>query len=101
MDKQMLVLLKNKKLFCHICGLIILSESDFTADHYPTPKSKGGLSTLPSHRWCNLAQGSKGYCTSNNLRNLRTKWIRHGVEYNRELISQSIRALKAKDIQRS
>lgn len=53
--------INNKSLTCYLCGELILSSDDLSADHI-IPKSKGGVSNsknfAPVHKICNLCKGN-------------------------------------------
>lgn len=50
-----------KSLTCYLCGELILTSDDLSADHI-IPKSKCGVSNsknfAPTHKICNLCKGS-------------------------------------------
>lgn len=49
-------------LVCYLCGKLILTQQELSADHI-IPKSKGGLTISsnlkPAHKLCNCKKGSK------------------------------------------
>ena len=84
MNSRWLALIKTHDLTCHICGLVILSRSELTRDHYPIPKSKGGHERLPSHRWCDNAH--KDHLDAKNpkyLERLIAAWNSSGTLFSR------------------
>jgi hypothetical protein len=84
MNKRWLALIRTQDLTCHICGLVILSARELTRDHYPIPRSKGGLERLPSHRWCDNAH--KDHLDAKNpkyLERLIASWNRNGTTFSR------------------
>ena len=91
-----LVLLREEKLFCHLCGLLIYEKEHLTADHWPTPKCKGGVETYPAHAWCNLAQGKSGGLVSIRLEGLLNLWTSRRKTYP-EQAEDSLIVLKWKE----
>jgi hypothetical protein len=84
MNKRWLALMRTGNLTCHICGLVILSARELTHDHYPIPRSKGGIERLPSHRWCDNAH--KDHLDAKNpkyLERLITSWNHNGTMFSR------------------
>ncbi|MDR1071849.1 MAG: hypothetical protein LBL21_04365 [Rickettsiales bacterium] len=82
MNNRWLALIKTRRLTCHICGLLILSEKELTRDHYPVPKRKGGHSRLPSHRWCDNAH--KDHLDAKNpkyLERMIAAWNLNGMAF--------------------
>nr|DAI54719.1 MAG TPA: hypothetical protein [Caudoviricetes sp.] len=96
MNKRWLALLHDKELCCHLCGLLILSRRQLTADHSPIPRSKGGKEVLPAHRWCDEAQADKGFLRASDLERLVKAWKKHHVKFPVE-VYDSIAALKEKE----
>lgn len=91
--RRWLVLLRKKQLYCVLCGLLIDSAKDLSADHL-TPKAKGGLSIesnlAPAHKWCNHAKADHsleywdkyGYYL---LKSLRDSWKEHNYKYSQKV----------------
>ena len=59
--KRYLAQIKAGTLYCYLCGMLILSEKDFSFDHV-FPKSRGGQTTddnmKPAHKKCNSDKGN-------------------------------------------
>ena len=89
MNRQWLALLKEKKLYCHLCGLLILSRKDLSADHSPVPRSKGGTQVKPAHKWCDSAQADKGFC----VRRIYKDWWMRGKRTRKNFRQQFITVL--------
>lgn len=96
MNRQWLALLKEKKLYCHLCGLLILSRKDLSADHSPIPRSKGGTQVKPAHKWCDSAQADKGFLCAKYLQRLVDTWKAHKKKFP-TAVYYSIDALKQKE----
>jgi hypothetical protein len=71
----MISLACEKRLTCHICGLLIYEKAHLTFDHAPIPKSQGGTEILPAHFWCNQAKAD-----SHMLRSIRLEGLLHAWE---------------------
>ena len=96
MNKQWLARLQEKELYCHLCGLLILSREHLSADHSPIPRSKGGTQVLPAHKWCDSAQADKGFLLAKDLERLVEAWKAHRVKFPIQ-VYESIKALKEKE----
>lgn len=103
LKRAWLVRLKNRELYCALCGCLIESRKDLTLDHHFVVKSKGGKVTpenaRPTCRWCNNARGAhsleewerKGY---KYLADLINAWNHHKVKFNIYKVYRSLEALK-------
>lgn len=82
LKRAWLVLLKERKLYCALCGCLIEARKDLNADHYFVPKSKGGASDetnlRPTHCWCNSARQDASL----------KDWYKHGAVYLADLASK-------------
>lgn len=58
--KLWLMKLKNRQLYCYLCGELIAHQSDLSADHV-IPRAHGGETTpdnlKPAHKYCNSRKG--------------------------------------------
>lgn len=103
LKRAWLVRLKNRELYCALCGCLIESRKDLTLDHHFVVKSKGGKVTpenaRPTCRWCNNARGAhsleewerNGY---KYLADLINAWNHHKVKFNIYKVYRSLGALK-------
>lgn len=103
LKRAWLVRLKNRELYCALCGCLIESRKDLTLDHHFVVKSKGGKVTpenaRPTCRWCNNARGAhsleewerNGY---KYLADLINAWNHHKVKFNIYKVYRSLEALK-------
>ena len=103
LKRAWLVRLKDRELYCALCGCLIESRKDLTLDHYHVVKSKGGLvseeNARPAHQWCNNARGCHslkewehhGY---KYLADLINAWNHHRVKFNIYKVYKSLEALK-------
>lgn len=61
LKRQWLALLKDDKLYCVLCGQLIINAKDISVEHY-VPKSRGGSKGLyncfPAHKICNEIKGN-------------------------------------------
>lgn len=103
LKRAWLVRLKDRELYCALCGCLIESRKDLTLDHHFVVKSKGGKVTpenaRPTCRWCNNARGAhslqewerNGY---KYLADLINAWNHHKVKFNIYKVYRSLEALK-------
>lgn len=103
LKRAWLVRLKNRELYCALCGCLIESRKDLTLDHHFVVKSKGGKVTpenaRPTCQWCNNARGAhsleewerNGY---KYLADLINAWNHHKVKFNTYKVYKSLEALK-------
>ncbi len=79
LKRAWLVRLKNRDLYCALCGCLIESRKDLNVEHY-LPRAKGGATDsencVPAHKWCNAA---KRDTTPEN-------WAHHGIRMIADLI---------------
>lgn len=97
-----LVRLKNRELYCALCGCLIESRKDLNVEHY-VPRSLGGATDdkncLSAHKWCNSAKANHdplywnvhGYTL---LANLIHAWTLHKVKFPVIKVYKSLEALK-------
>lgn len=55
-------MVEDKNIFandktCIRCGLPLILAKKITNDHYPIPRSRGGIETHRAHYWCDHAAG--------------------------------------------
>ena len=103
LKRAWLVRLKNRELYCALCGCLIESRKDLTLDHYYVVKSKGGQVTpenaRPTHRHCNAARGAHSLQEWQRhghkyLADLINAWNHHKVKFNIHSVYKSLEALK-------
>lgn len=102
LKREWLVRLQGRGLFCALCGCLIESRKDLSADHIIC-RSKGGPTEAwnlqPTHKWCNSARGDmpmqkwkrQGYST---LKRLVDAWDRNGTKYNHVKVHKCLENLR-------
>lgn len=97
-----LVRLKNRDLYCALCGCIIEARKDLNVEHF-IPRAKGGATDsencVPSHKWCNSAKKDMtpaqwehyGYKA---LTDLIHAWNLHRIKFPVIKVYKSLEALK-------
>lgn len=97
-----LVRLKNRELYCALCGCLIEARKDMNVEHL-VARSKGGatdsINCVPAHVWCNGAKqdhtleywNTHGYQL---LAKLINSWNVHKVKFNVLKVYKSLGALK-------
>lgn len=102
LKRAWLVRLKNRELYCALCGCLIESRKDLNIEHYQ-PRAKGGATDsencVPAHKWCNAAKADMlpqqwerlGY---KSLANLIHSWNLHKVKFPVIKVYKSLEALK-------
>lgn len=101
-QRTWLVRLKNRELYCALCGCIIEARKDMNMDHW-VPVSRGGETSedncVPSHRWCNTAKAdhTPEYWDTHKYRllaDLVHTWTIHKVRFPVTKVYKSIRATR-------
>lgn len=97
-----LVRLKNRELYCALCGCLIESRKDMNVEHL-IPRAKGGATDetncVPACRWCNASKSDHTleYWNTHGyelLANLVHAWTLHKVKFPVIKVYRSLQALK-------
>lgn len=102
LKRAWLLQLKDRELYCALCGCLIECRKDLNVDHY-RPMAKGGATDskncVASHRWCNSAKcdATPEYWEHHGhkmLADLINAWNLHKVKFPVIKVYKSLEALR-------